>query len=465
MDAADSMTQERATRRRRRVHTTARLVGATLLTGATVIGISILGIRHTQAQLDQRPHPTGPQPAAAAYGTGKVNVAVVLGTTGTVGTDALGPYQVFATSPTFTVYTVGQNRRPLPVQGAPWIVPARTFTDISNGAVGWPNIVVVPALDHPDAPEEQAVRDFVKAATEHGARILSVCNGGQVLAATGLLDGHRATAHWSRLGTLRAAYPKVTWVAGRRYIDTTATSRLPGDATATRVPVTTTAGITSGIAGALHVVAVMAGDDEARRVHAQVPYAAWAPGASTRIPAHHFAVSDAPALLNMAFPWGRRTTHVHLRNGESEIDIAARFEVATTSSAERVIATSATGWVTTAHGLLLATRSGEPAEPKAAPTDTHATSASATAHATEAGFQEQLDRVAQQQGTVAASSIAKMLEYPYTPRTGQGRDPERAWTASSLRAPSLATALTLLAAAFTAGPTQLLRIVRARRRG
>ncbi|MBK6870716.1 MAG: hypothetical protein IPG94_04755 [Kineosporiaceae bacterium] len=78
-------------------------------------------------------------------------------------------------------------------------------------------------LGHPDGAEEEPVRRFVTDRARHGAHahILSVCNGGKVVAATGLLDGHRARAHWSRLGVYRTRRPLVDWVDGQRYVDTT----------------------------------------------------------------------------------------------------------------------------------------------------------------------------------------------------------------------------------------------------
>ena len=48
-----------------------------------------------------------------------------------------------------------------------------------------------------------------------GARLLSFCSGVFVLAATGLLDGRRATTHWRYSERLAHAYPRIGVVAGR----------------------------------------------------------------------------------------------------------------------------------------------------------------------------------------------------------------------------------------------------------
>ena len=54
---------------------------------------------------------------------------------------------------------------------------------------------------------------------DNGARVLGVCSGSLVLAATGMLDGLDATSHWSRISALEKSRPEVNWLRGRRYIE------------------------------------------------------------------------------------------------------------------------------------------------------------------------------------------------------------------------------------------------------
>ena len=49
----------------------------------------------------------------------------------------------------------------------------------------------------------------VGALARHSRRVTSVCTGAFVLAATGLLDGRRATTHWSACGALARRHPRV----------------------------------------------------------------------------------------------------------------------------------------------------------------------------------------------------------------------------------------------------------------
>lgn len=54
------------------------------------------------------------------------------------------------------------------------------------------------------------------AAKPGDGRLLSVCSGALVLAATGVLDGRTATTHWSRESAL-SRYPRVNWDVDRLY--------------------------------------------------------------------------------------------------------------------------------------------------------------------------------------------------------------------------------------------------------
>ena len=73
------------------------------------------------------------------------------------------------------------------------------------------------------------------------AHILGVCAGSALLAGAGVLDGRRATSHWSNIASLRRKHPQVEWVRGQRYV-------IDGS-------ITTTGGVTSGIVDAIVAVA------------------------------------------------------------------------------------------------------------------------------------------------------------------------------------------------------------------
>ena len=70
--------------------------------------------------------------------------------------------------------------------------------------------VVLPGIADPTMPIPPDVLTAVRDAAGRGVRIASICTGAFVLAATGLLDGLRATTHWAAADLLAARYPAIT---------------------------------------------------------------------------------------------------------------------------------------------------------------------------------------------------------------------------------------------------------------
>ena len=94
------------------------------------------------------------------------------------------------------------------MNGGLHVVPTYNFADVASGAARKPDLVVVPAVNDPAGEQESELRAWLVQQARAGARILGVCAGSRVLAATGLLDGHRATSHWSRIAPLRKSNPR-----------------------------------------------------------------------------------------------------------------------------------------------------------------------------------------------------------------------------------------------------------------
>src|SRR3954451_9052198 len=101
-------------------------------------------------------------------------VAIVAGTSGTVASDLLAPYDVFASSAAFRPYVVAAHAGPVPLEGGPAVVPTHTFADVDADPALRPDLVVVPALSKPTGTPESALRDWVIAKHDRGAKVLGV---------------------------------------------------------------------------------------------------------------------------------------------------------------------------------------------------------------------------------------------------------------------------------------------------
>jgi AraC family transcriptional activator FtrA len=72
------------------------------------------------------------------------------------------------------------------------------------------DVIVIPGWRGADSPVPEHLCERLRAAHLRGARLVSLCSGAFVLAATGLLDGGVAATHWRYAGALRSRYPTIT---------------------------------------------------------------------------------------------------------------------------------------------------------------------------------------------------------------------------------------------------------------
>jgi len=112
--------------------------------------------------------------------------------------------------------------------------------------------LVAGVLDPVRVLPSQKVVDFVRRAAPKARRMGGLCTGGFVLAAAGLLDGRRATTHWSYADAMRQRHPGIQIEADRIFI--------------TDGAVWTSAGMTAGLDLALGMVEKDLGADVARSV-------------------------------------------------------------------------------------------------------------------------------------------------------------------------------------------------------
>jgi putative intracellular protease/amidase len=320
----------------------ARRVCGVGLSAAWLAGVGTAGVLTSIRTAYPRPPqvaPTEGWPPARQVPEGRLAVAVVLGASGSVITDAFGPYEVFARSPAFFVYTVSASRPTAMLSGGLAVVPDYSLEDVEGGVAPEPDVVVVPAVAAPNGRKEAPLREWIGRRSDQGTHVLGVCNGSRLLAAAGLLDGRRATAHWSSIRGLERSRPQVDWVRGQRYVQ---------DGT-----VTTTAGVTSGVFGALRLVEQLAGAGEAQRVGQELAYPSWSLHGPTEIRTQRWAPGDLAYLLAVVFPWWRPTVGVGLVEGVGELEVAAPFEVYASSFAARTVPIAAEATVPTRHGLRL----------------------------------------------------------------------------------------------------------------
>jgi len=197
----------------------------------------------------------------------------------------------------------------------------RVLADGGLESLGTAGTLIVPGWrDRAEAPSAELLRALRKAHDE-GARLLSICSGVFVLAATGLLDGQRATTHWRYAEELATRFPAIEVDAQVLYVDAG--------------QLITSAGSAAGIDACLHLVARDFGAQVANTVARRLVMSPQRGGGQAQfIPA---PVAKAPRHdLAGLLDWARQRLHRSISVGElasrvamSERTFLRRFSAAT----------------------------------------------------------------------------------------------------------------------------------------
>ena len=170
--------------------------------------------------------------------------------------DLAGPLEVFSYAG-YEVFTISKTRAPIYAQGILTVIPDYDITEAPEAEilVFFGGNAVLPSKD-------RALIEWVRS-RKNTEYYFSVCSGALILAEAGILDGHAATTFRNNLDNLEKNYPEVTVLRGVRYVD--------------NGKVITTAGVSAGIDGALHMVAKLNGLGVAGEVAYYMEYDKWVP--------------------------------------------------------------------------------------------------------------------------------------------------------------------------------------------
>ena len=171
--------------------------------------------------------------------------------------DFAGPMEVFAYAG-YEVFTVSKTKQPIVSQGILKIVPDYSIEDAPKA-----DMLAFFGGNAQNAYKDAKVIQWVKEQTDVDL-YFSVCTGAFVLAEAGLLDEKTATTFHGALDGFEKRYPNVNLKRDVRFVD--------------NGTVITTAGVSAGIDGALHVVAKLQGIEKAKEVAFYMEYDKWKPG-------------------------------------------------------------------------------------------------------------------------------------------------------------------------------------------
>jgi AraC family transcriptional activator FtrA len=209
--------------------------------------------------------------------------------------------------------------RPIPAGNGLLITPQAGLE-----AIGTADTVLIPGWSAPDRYVEPELIDALVTAHRRGARLVSVCTGAFALAATGLLDGRRATTHWMYAEELATRYPAITVDPTVLYID--------------EGSILTSAGTAAGIDLCLHLVRCDLGADAANTVARRMVVPPHRDGGQAQFVQTPVPPGADDDILGPVLSWMAE----HLDEALTVDDLAARAAVSPRTFARRFVEVTGT---------------------------------------------------------------------------------------------------------------------------
>jgi len=219
----------------------------------------------------------------------------------------------------------GLERGPLRATGGLTVTPELGIEHLRSA-----DTIVIPGWRNPQEIPPARLLNALRRAHRRGARIVSICSGVFVIAATGLLNGKRATTHWRYTEELRRQYPEIHIEPDVLYVDAG--------------KILTSAGSAAGIDLCLHIIRRDFGTVAANQVARRLIMPPHRDGGQAQFIERPVADEDSPWLSKL-IEWAERhlaedlTNHRLARQAAvSKRTLARRFVEATgTSPADWVI--------------------------------------------------------------------------------------------------------------------------------
>jgi len=197
--------------------------------------------------------PDGIAESSTQLANGKKNVGIIL-YPGFEVLDVYGPAEIWGYVPDFNLVTISESAGPVVSFQGMVTLADYSFDDAPELAI----ILVPGGAGTVSELGNESLMAFLKERHERSEITTSVCTGSALLAASGVLKGHRATTNKRYFSLSVDADPDVDWVVKARWVDDGR--------------VITSSGVTAGMDMALHLVGRLYGKEHAHHLASSIEY-------------------------------------------------------------------------------------------------------------------------------------------------------------------------------------------------
>ncbi len=156
--------------------------------------------------------------------------------------DLWGPIEMLGNAaPAITPILIGADDQPVSSAQGPRVIADTTMEESPRL-----DLVLIPGGNVTRQKHNADTLEWIRWQAVDAEIVMAVCNGVDLLAETGLLDGRRATTNKALFTSIAANHPRVNWVARARWVDDG--------------KFVTSSGVSAGIDMSLAVLARLVGD-------------------------------------------------------------------------------------------------------------------------------------------------------------------------------------------------------------
>lgn len=168
--------------------------------------------------------------------------------------DLWGPLEVFGDcAPAVRPLLIGPGLEPLASAQGPRVLADFTFEQAPRL-----DLLLIPGGNVQPLKDDRQLLEWIQTRAEDAELVMSVCNGADLLAQTGLLDRRRATTNKALFRSISASHPQVNWIPQARWVEDG--------------KYVTSSGISAGIDMAFGVIARVAGPSVADGLAVHIEY-------------------------------------------------------------------------------------------------------------------------------------------------------------------------------------------------